>query len=141
MTALPYPVPLDAAVSRRMRRNRKRDTRPEVALRSALHARGARFRVNLLIQLEGLAVRPDVVFTRRRLAVFIDGCFWHGCPHHGNVPRRNSDYWRPKLERNSRRDGIVNDALVGAGWDVLRVWEHEPVNEVADKVMDALGST
>lgn len=123
-----------------MRRNLKRDTRPEVALRSELHARGARFRVNLLICVDGLSVRADVAFTRRKLAVFVDGCFWHSCPQHGNMPRRNSEYWRPKLERNARRDRIVNEGLLAAGWNVLRVWEHEPVNGVADKVMDALGS-
>jgi DNA mismatch endonuclease (patch repair protein) len=140
VTSLPYPAPLDEAVSRRMRRNLKRDTRPEVALRSELHARGARFRVNLLICVDGLSVRADVAFTRRKLAVFVDGCFWHSCPQHGNMPRRNSEYWRPKLERNARRDRIVNEGLLAAGWNVLRVWEHEPVNGVADKVMDALGS-
>jgi DNA mismatch endonuclease (patch repair protein) len=140
MTSLPYPVPLNEAVTRRMRRNLKRDTRPEVALRSELHSRGARFRVNLLVCLDGLSVRPDVVFTRRKLAVFVDGCFWHGCPEHGNVPRRNSEYWRPKLERNDRRDRLVNEHLLACGWEVLRAWEHEPVSEVADAVMRALNS-
>lgn len=138
MTSLPYPVPLDEAVTRRMRRNLKRDTRPEVALRSELHSRGARFRVNMLLRLEGLTVRPDIVFTRRKVAVFVDGCFWHGCPEHGNIPRRNSEYWRPKLERNARRDAFVNDGLLAAGWNVLRVWEHERVSEVADAVMRLL---
>lgn len=123
-----------------MRRNLKRDTRPEVALRSELHARGARFRVNLLVRVDGLSVRPDVVFTRRKLAVFVDGCFWHSCPQHGNMPRRNSEYWRPKLERNARRDDLVNESLGAAGWDVLRAWEHEPIGEVADAVMRAISS-
>lgn len=138
MTSLPYPLPLDEAVTHRMRKNRKRDTRPELALRSELHARGARFRVNLLLHLDGLSVRPDVVFTRQKVAVFVDGCFWHGCPEHGNVPSRNADYWGPKLDRNARRDRLVNDGLEASGWTVLRFWEHEPVNDVADRVMRAL---
>lgn len=140
MTLAPYPRPLDEAVSHRMRRNRKRDTRPELALRSELHSRGARFRVNLLLRLDGLSVRPDVVFTRQKVAVFVDGCFWHGCAVHGNMPSRNKDYWRPKLDRNARRDHLVNERLQASGWNVLRFWEHDPVGEVADAVMLALKS-
>jgi DNA mismatch endonuclease (patch repair protein) len=124
-----------------MRRNLKRDTRPEVALRSELHGRGARFRVNHLVHVDGISVRPDVVFTRREVAVFVDGCFWHGCPQHGNMPRRNSEYWRPKLERNARRDALVTERLSAAGWNVLRVWEHEPVSQAADEVMQIVSST
>lgn len=123
-----------------MQRNRKRDTRPEVALRSELHARGARFRTNLLLRVDGLSVRPDIVFTKRKVAVFVDGCFWHGCPQHGNTPRHNTEYWRPKLERNARRDVIVTDRLSGAGWNVVRVWEHEPVTEAASIVMRVVTS-
>lgn len=140
MTVVPYPAPLDEAVSRRMRRNLKRDTRPEVALRSELHARGARFRVDYRICIDGLSVRADVVFTRRKLAVFVDGCFWHSCPQHGNVPRRNVEYWGPKLERNARRDRLVNEQLAAAGWRVVRAWEHEPTNEVAEAVMRAVSA-
>ncbi len=135
---LPYPIPLNEAVSGRMRRNRKRNTRPEVALRSELHVRGARFRANLLVRVDELTVRPDVVFTKRKVAVFVDGCFWHGCPEHGNVPRRNIEYWRPKLERNVRRDRLVNQRLAAAGWEVVRGWEHEPVSSIADAVMRAV---
>src|SRR5512146_2052423 len=123
----PYPVPADEATSKRMSRNRKRDTRAELAVRSALHARGLRFRVDHRLRLADLAVRPDVVFTRRRIAVFIDGCFWHACPEHGTTPGRNTDYWLPKLRRNVERDRRVDRALTDSGWQVIRAWEHEDV--------------
>lgn len=123
-----------------MRRNPRSDTGPEVALRSELHGRGLRFRKDLLLRVPGRSVRPDVVFTRARVAVFLDGCFWHCCPEHGNQPRRNSDYWRPKLARNVARDRAVNEALTAAGWDVVRGWEHEAPAEIADRVEQALGS-
>src|SRR5579875_1053580 len=98
MAALPYPSPTTPEVSARMRRNRRRDTRAELSLRGELHRRGMRFRVDLPLRLPGRVVRPDVVFTRARLAVFVDGCFWHCCAEHGNTPKMNTDYWRPKLE-------------------------------------------
>lgn len=135
-----YPEPLDAATSRRMSRNRKRDTRPERAVRSALHARGLRFRVDYRIRLTEVTVRPDIVFTRQQVAVFIDGCFWHSCPEHGTVPRRNADYWTPKLRRNVDRDERVDRALSSCGWDVIRVWEHEPIESVADQVELAIAA-
>ncbi|TMC49570.1 MAG: very short patch repair endonuclease [Chloroflexi bacterium] len=124
-----------------MRRNPKRDTRPELALRSELHARGARFRTNLLVRIDGLNVRPDVVFPKKKVAVFVDGCFWHGCAQHGNLPRRNPDYWVPKLERNARRDALVNERLSAAGWEVVRIWEHEPPGMAADAVMRVVQAT
>jgi DNA mismatch endonuclease (patch repair protein) len=134
MAALPYPHPLDAAVSRRMQRNPRRDTGPEIALRRLLHARGLRFRVDRPISLDVLTVRPDVSFPRWQVAVFVDGCFWHGCPQHGNVPRRNLDYWVPKLRRNTARDRRIDVALRHAGWRVIRAWEHEPPDVIADRV-------
>lgn len=134
MTSLPYPHPTIPAVSRRMRANPRRDTQPEILLRSELHRRGLRFRKDLLLRVPGRSVRPDIVFTRARLAVFVDGCFWHACPKHGNHPRVNTDYWRPKLARNVARDRAVDEALAQAGWKVLRAWEHEPISEVAQRV-------
>jgi DNA mismatch endonuclease (patch repair protein) len=122
-----------------MRRNRKVDTKPELALRSELHRRGLRFRKNLLIRLSDREVRPDVVFTRQKLAVFIDGCFWHGCPDHGTTPRANATYWQSKLSRNKERDVYVDRALRQAGWTVLRLWEHVPAEEAAEAVVTALG--
>lgn len=137
---LPYPKPTSDEVTRRMRRNRRTDTKPEVAVRSALHARGLRFRKHLAIRAGGVLVRPDVVFSRARLAVFIDGCFWHCCPLHKNVPRANNDYWRPKLERNQQRDRIVGEALEASDWRVVRAWEHEATDAVVERVLAVLES-
>jgi DNA mismatch endonuclease (patch repair protein) len=137
MAALPYPVATSKPVSERMRRTRRRDSRAELALRSELHRRGLRFRVDLPIKLATRTVRPDVVFTRARLAVFVDGCFWHCCPQHRTSPRVNTGYWRPKLARNVSRDRQVDAALTSAGWRVLRAWEHEPAARVADDVLRA----
>ncbi len=94
-------------------------------LRSALHRRGLRFRKGYLVVAGDVRVRPDVVFTRRRVAAFLDGCFWHACAEHGTNPASNSDYWIPKLRRNVERDRLVEGALTAAGWTVVRVWEHE----------------
>lgn len=112
-------------VAKSMRANRRTGTRPEVAVRSALHRAGLRFRKDLAIEVEDGRVRPDVVFTRARLAVFIDGCFWHSCPVHATRPRANADFWAAKLERNTERDRCDTRRLEEAGWTVLRVWEHE----------------
>jgi DNA mismatch endonuclease (patch repair protein) len=117
-----------------MRANPRTGTDPEMALRSELHRRGLRFRKDLPLRVRDRVVRPDIVFTRARLAVFVDGCFWHACPEHGTQPKANTDYWRPKLERNVTRDLAVNAALAAAGWRVLRAWEHEPVSDVARRV-------
>jgi DNA mismatch endonuclease (patch repair protein) len=121
-----------------MRRNPRRDTAPEVAVRSELHRRGLRFRKDLSVRVPGRVVRPDITFTRTRLAVFVDGCFWHACPVHGIQPRANTEYWRPKLARNVARDRAVDEALGAAGWQVLRAWEHESPTAVADRVETAL---
>ncbi len=116
------------------RANRRADTKPEVAVRSALHRRGFRFRKDLPIRADGLTVRPDIVFTRRRIAVFIDGCFWHSCPDHGSTPRSNPGYWGPKLATNAERDRRVNRALADAGWIVFRAWEHEHPDDIVDHI-------
>ncbi len=121
-----------------MTRNRRRDTAPELAVRACLHARGFRFRVDHPIRLPTLTVRPDVVFTRWRVAAFVDGCFWHRCPEHGNVPQRNPDYWIPKLERNIQRDHRIDTALTHADWKVVRAWEHEQPEVVADRISQVL---
>ncbi|MEJ7656965.1 MAG: very short patch repair endonuclease [Thermoleophilaceae bacterium] len=128
-------------MSKRMRRNRGTDSEPELRLRSVLHRHGHRFRTHLAIRTPDRLIRPDIVFTRARLAVFVDGCFWHCCPVHGNQPKANTDYWRPKLERNIARDRAVDRALTDAGWMVLRAWEHEDPGAVAKRVGDLLSTT
>jgi len=131
---LPYPEPTSADVSKRMKANRRRDTKPELLVRSQLHQMGLRFRKDHPIRLPTRIVRPDIVFTRRKVAVFIDGCFWHCCPEHGTTPRANSEYWRPKLARNVERDRLVSELLVAEGWTVMRGWEHEPPLEIAERI-------
>jgi DNA mismatch endonuclease, patch repair protein len=104
-----------------MRAVRSTGTELERRVRSALWRRGLRFRKNV----KSLPGRPDIAFTRCRLAVFIDSCFWHGCPEHLRRPATNTDYWQPKIARNIRRDAEVNEQLAALGWTVLRIWEHE----------------
>lgn len=133
-----YPVPSSEAISRVMRGNRRSDTRLEVRVRSELHRRGLRFRKQLLITAGSVSVRADVAFPRQRLAVFLDGCFWHRCPQHGNSPTANSNYWSTKLDRNVDRDRRVVAALDAAGWRVLRIWEHVPASLAADEVQTVL---
>lgn len=123
---------------RNMQANRRRDTKPERALRSLLFAAGYRYRCDLRIPLEGTFARPDIVFTRQKIAIFVDGCFWHSCPTHGSVPRRNGDYWRPKLERNRVRDAAQSRALQAAGWRVIRIWEHVPPDVALRTVVSAV---
>ena len=123
--------------SRNMASIKRTDTKPELALRSALHALGMRFRKDLRIDLGAVKPRPDIVFTRARVAVFVDGCFWHCCPEHGRRPRQNVDYWDPKLARNVERDRRYDDALEEADWTVVRVWEHVPIGEAVSKVKQA----
>ena len=121
-----------------MRSNTRSDTRPEVLLRSELHRRGRRFRKDLPVETASRRIRPDVVFTRHRLAVFLDGCFWHCCPEHSRRPSVNTEYWEPKLARNVARDRDTDLALQAAGWRVLRAWEHERPELIADRVEAAL---
>jgi DNA mismatch endonuclease (patch repair protein) len=120
-----------------MQGNRSRDTRPEIALRSTLHRRGLRFRTGFAVA--GVRCKVDVAFTRARLAIFIDGCFWHGCPEHGTSPRTNAYYWSRKLESNRARDARIDGALEAAGWRVLRIWEHDDPERAADHVQETLG--
>jgi len=116
-----------------MQGNRASDTRPEIALRSALHHRGMRFFKNRRPE-KLVRCRADVVFPTARVAVFVDGCFWHRCPEHGVEPSTNSDYWVAKLDRNVIRDRRNDDALKEAGWQVVRVWEHEDFEEAAGRI-------
>jgi DNA mismatch endonuclease (patch repair protein) len=122
-----------------MKGNRRVDTGPETRLRSALHRRGLRFRKDYPVQLPGRKVRPDIVFTARRVAVFVDGCFWHGCPEHGRIPSgSNAAYWHQKIEGNRSRDARQTKALEAEGWLVIRIWEHVPLEEAAEIVAQAM---
>ena len=119
-------------VRRRMQTMPSTDSNCEVALRSALHRLGLRFRVEW--PLPGTRRRVDVAFVRARVAVFVDGCFWHACPVHGNWPKANADWWREKIEGNIRRDRDTDARLKAAGWRVLRFWEHEDAARAAREV-------
>lgn len=130
----PYPEPTNSAATRVGKGNGRTGTKPEARLRSNLHRRGLRFRKDLLVRSGGLRVHPDVVFTRVKVAVFLDGCFWHGCRHHQVVPRSNPQYWLPKLRRNVERDREVDGALRQNGWTVVRVWEHEDLDDAATEI-------
>ena len=116
-----------------MRGNRSKDTAHESALRSELHRRGLRFRKHVQVAPE-LRFRPDIVFSRQRVAVECMGCFWHCCPEDGTMPSTNSGYWRAKLARNVERDRRNAAALAAAGWQLVVVWEHEDAVEAADRV-------
>jgi DNA mismatch endonuclease (patch repair protein) len=133
----PAPPPSTPAVRAVMQSNRSLNTGPELALRRELHRRGFRFRVHQA-PAPGSRCRPDILFTRRRVAVFVDGCYWHSCPRHGTMPKANAAYWRAKLERNVRRDRRNDAALEALGWRVVRVWEHENPDEAATQVIAAL---
>jgi DNA mismatch endonuclease (patch repair protein) len=137
--AKPYPFPASAAVTANMKANRRTDTKPELALRAALHAMGYRYRKDFRLDLPLRRVRPDVAFTRRKVAVFIDGCFWHACPEHGSKPKSNEWYWSPKLAKNVERDRAADEALAQAGWTVVRLWEHTPLADAVAVVVDAVG--
>lgn len=121
-----------------MRSNRPRDTRPEVAVRSALHKAGLRFRKHYR-PIEGARCEVDVAFTRVRLAVQLDGCFWHGCPEHATRPITNGTWWATKLDATVARDRRNDDLLTRHGWTVLRFWEHLPTEEIVAGVREAVG--
>ena len=120
-----------------MRGNRSYDTKPEAAVRSILHRRGFRFRKHLR-PLRDLRCTADIVFSREQTAVFIDGCFWHGCPLHGHEPTRNREFWVQKVRGNQARDRRNDAELTKAGWLVIRAWEHETAADVATQIIVAL---
>ncbi|NJP66685.1 very short patch repair endonuclease [Streptomyces spiramenti] len=127
------PTASSPAVSARMSRQASRDTAQEVAVRRLLHAQGLRYRLH--VPVPGLPRRTtDVVFGRLKIAVYFDGCFWHGCPEHATSPRANSAWWRTKLDRNMARDRETTEHLGARGWLVVRFWEHEEAGEVARQI-------
>jgi DNA mismatch endonuclease (patch repair protein) len=126
-----------------MSRQARVDTKPELALRRLLHARGLRYRVAWPVP--GMKRRSiDVAFTRARVAVNVHGCFWHGCPEHGTSPKANAEWWRAKIDRNKMRDQETREHLELDGWSVLEIWEHEDPAAALQRVMEELvgrGST
>lgn len=133
------PFASSVGVRSKMQRQARRDTQPELALRRSLHRLGLRFRVDVPIVPSTRRRRVDIVFPKARVAVLVDGCYWHGCPAHSSAgPRENAWYWGPKLLRNRERDRDTDQRLTTAGWQVLRVWEHEPPDEAAGRVADVV---
>ena len=133
------PDPLDEVVRRRMERQGRRDSSVELAIRRTLHGLGYRFRVDYRLELS-LRCRGDIVFPKRRVVVFIDGCFWHGCPQHATSPKHNADWWRGgvKLTANAERDRQNTEALTALGWTVLRIWEHESILDSVESISTVL---
>jgi DNA mismatch endonuclease (patch repair protein) len=126
------PVPKNEMVSAQMSRMPRESTKPELTLRRALHARGLRFRLHR----RDLPGTPDIVFPRQRLAVFVDGCFWHACPDHGVVPKNNREWWQEKLAKTCERDARKDAELEALGWTPVHLWEHTSVEEMADAVVE-----
>lgn len=120
-----------------MQGNKSRDTAPEIAVRRLLHAAGLRYRVSVRPE-QSLRRTADIVFTRSKVAVFIDGCYWHGCPEHCHLTSSNYDYWSTKIRDNKTRDASTSNLLRLAGWTVLRHWEHEAAQDVATHVIEVV---
>ena len=121
-----------------MQANRSRDTKPEMAVRRQLHKRGLRYRV-AIAPVPGIRRRADIVFTKQRVAIFIDGCFWHGCPEHGRETfNHNTEYWPTKIATNVARDKDTNSRLHEAGWTVMRFWEHEDTTSVVEVIREVV---
>jgi len=120
-----------------MQGNRARDTSPEVRVRRALHAQNLRYRLHTRPEAD-LRCSADLVFRRVKVAVFIDGCYWHACPIHGRAPKTNPEYWSAKIARNVARDRRNDAALASRGWTVVRVWEHEDPDTAAERIKQAV---
>jgi DNA mismatch endonuclease, patch repair protein len=125
------PAPKTALVSAQMSRMPRSSTKPELALRRALHARGLRFRVHR----RDLPGTPDIVLSKARVAVFVDGCFWHGCPEHGVLPKNNREWWTDKLAKNGERDARKDEELMALGWTPVHFWEHMSAEDMADPLV------
>ncbi len=131
------PIASSIAAHNRMRAAKPRDTDPEIALRKALLEVGLTFDIDVCL-LVGSRRRADIVLRKDRIAIFIDGCFWHGCPLHGTWPKENAEFWRSKIEKNKERDRNTNVQLSDEGWKVIRVWEHEDPDDVAQRIASVL---
>jgi len=125
------------ATRKAMQANRRRDTAPEMAIRRLVHASGLRYRVDAR-PLATARHTADMIFSRARVAVFVDGCWWHGCPKHYRPPSSNVSYWAAKVARNQERDRLADQALAEAGWTVIRIWEHEAPELAAHRIEHAV---
>ncbi len=134
------PVASSNAALNRMRAAKPRDTVPEIALRQVLLEMGLTFSSDVC-PVEDLRRRVDILFVEERVAVMIDGCYWHGCPEHGTWPKQNAEFWKAKIEANKRRDIYTNQRLDAAGWHVIRVWEHVFVNRKTDHFNNEIPTT
>ncbi|MEV4134052.1 very short patch repair endonuclease [Dactylosporangium sp. NPDC049742] len=124
-------------VRKSMQANTGRDTKPELALRRAVHALGLRYYVNRR-PIKAVRRTADLLFPKLKLAVFLDGCFWHGCPEHHTVAKTNAPFWAEKVATNRRRDADTNERLATQGWTVIRIWEHEPIGEAAARIAETV---
>ena len=127
------PIPSSKAALNRMKAAKPKDTAPEKALRSELYKLGLHYRIDVR-PVKELNRRADIVFRSAKVAVFVDGCFWHGCSKHGTQAKANAEFWRNKIERNKERDEETNRLLKKAGWKVVRVWEHQNMKNAALKI-------
>jgi DNA mismatch endonuclease, patch repair protein len=135
------PKPSSEQVSRNMKKVRVRDTGPEMAVRRLLFASGLRYRVNYRPKTPDIGRSSiDIAFPGQRLAIFIDGCFWHGCPEHGDLPKANSKWWCAKFDENRKSDERVTNTLISAGWTVLRFWEHQSPESVFEEIALVTGN-
>ena len=130
-------IPSSLHASRRMAATSGKNNKAERLVRSALHQRGLRFQIQRRL-IPGTTRTTDIVFPRARLAVFVDGCFWHSCPLHGSQPKSNGEWWRRKIRQNVERDHDTNERLRNLGWQVMRIWEHEDPETAADRIADSL---
>lgn len=124
-------------VSARMRAQREHDTAIERSIRRLLWNRGFRYRVHYRI-IRGLRREADIAFVGKKVAVFIDGCFWHGCEEHRSIPKANREWWMEKIATNRARDRDTDRRLADLGWSVVRVWEHESPSDAAEKIVHTL---
>ena len=131
-------TPPTVVVRRQMQSQKTTGTGIEMAVRKRLHAQGYRYRVNCKL-LPDRRFKGDIVWLGRRLVVFLDGCFWHGCPLHGTTPKSNTEWWEVKITANRERDRLVNELLCDRGWTVLRFWEHDDPVAVAGSIARHLG--
>ena len=139
MPARNTPKPSSKAAAKRMRNTPQRDTDIETNIRRALFRLGYRYRIHPRMA-EITRARPDFAFTREKVAVFVDGCFWHWCPKHGTLPNNNAGWWASKLYGNVERDRRHDRDLRRAGWKVVRIWEHEPCEAAARKIERAINA-